>query len=253
MAGPNESGVVMRVAVLAILLAAAAPAAAQPDVPDAATVARIQAELQALNQELSRAAQARDRAALERIFAPEFVWVHGFGYVDDRGEHIAGVLSVDEPRPLPPYVFSAPNQLLIYGGGDVAVLRQPGRPTRLADRVWGSAIYVRRGGRWQIAQIHGTVMQPDRNYVTLAAETLDAFTGRYAAESGRVTAVRREGGELRVQMPGVPVRRLRPVADSRFFDKLGSEYEFQSGADGQVSGLLVRFPGGRESRLQRLD
>jgi hypothetical protein len=251
----TESGeVVMRVVVLAALLVMAAPLGAQPvAAPDAMTVSRVQAELQALNQELSRAAQARDRTALERIFAPESVWVHGFGYVDDRDEHIAGVLSVDDPRPLPPFDFNPPNQLLVYADGDVAVLRQPGRATRLADRVWGSAIYVRRGGRWQIAQIHGTVMQPERNYVALAAETLDRFAGRYAAESGRVTAIRRDGGSLRAQIPGVPVRELRPVSEDRFFDKLGSEYSFERGPDGRATGLQVRFPGGRESRLRRID
>jgi hypothetical protein len=114
--------------------------------------------------------------------------------------------------------------------------------------VWGTALYVRRDGRWQIAQIQGTIMQPERSYVILSEAALDAFAGRYS-NNGRITAVGREGGELRARVPGVPVRRLRPVADNRFFDKLGSEYVFERGPDARVTTLLVRFPGGREARL----
>jgi hypothetical protein len=75
-------------------------------------------ELRKLFVELNEAFQKRDRKALERIYAEEFIWVHSVGYVDDRTTHINDSLTIETRTPLPIPTF---DQLFIYG--DVAISR----------------------------------------------------------------------------------------------------------------------------------
>lgn len=228
----------MRALVFGLLLAAAPAAAAAPG---EAAVAK---ELAALMTELDAAVQRHDRAALERIFAPEFVWVHAFGYVDDRATHIAQELATEKPPGLPGFDFGPPNQLIVTG--DVAILRQPTRPTRNVERLWSSAVYRREGGRWRIVQIQGTVMQPPQTIVTLPAAALDALAGRYRNDNGAINTIRRDGDALLLTTPAFPPRTLRPIAPDRFVNKAGTVWTFGA------QGYTVKFPNGREGKAVRI-
>src|SRR5262245_32405215 len=53
----------------------------------------VRSELRAFHQELNRAATERDRAALERLFADEFLWVHTIGGLVSRADHINGIMT----------------------------------------------------------------------------------------------------------------------------------------------------------------
>jgi hypothetical protein len=228
------------------LALAAALAAAQP----AGEAAPVMAELQALHAELNRARRARDRAALERIYAPEFRWVHGVGYADDRARQIANILEANSDRDLPPIDFSPPTELIV--SGDTAVVRRPDR-TISAMRLYSVEVFVRRDGRWQILHIQGTPLQAERSALALPPAALDAFAGRYRSASGTETVITRVGDLLQARIPEVPIRELRPVAPERFFDRIGTEYVFERGADGRVTGFTFRMVTGREGRAARVE
>ncbi len=236
-------------AAVALSVAFAAPVPAQPD----QSRQQLIADLQALHAELNRARRARDRAALARIYAPEFRWVHGAGYADDRDRQIENILEASSDRDLPPIDFGAPTEVIALG--DVAIVRRPNR-TVTGIRLYSVETFVRRDGRWQILHIQGTPLQPERTYITLAPAALDALAGRYRnvqTGTGTETVIVREGGILRARIPEVPIRELRPVAPERFFDRIGTEYVFERGTDGRATGFVFRLFGGREGRLTRVD
>ena len=243
----------MRAALAAIVVSlflAMAPAAAQPTTE--ADRARVIGELQALHAELNRARRARDRAALERIYAPEFRWVHGSGYADDRERQIRNILEADSDRDLPPIDFSPPTELIPLG--DVVVMRRPDRTASGGLRLYSVETFVRRGGRWQILHIQGTPLQPERQWIALPAEALEAFAGRYRnPASGTETVITHVGDHLEARLPEVPIRELRAVAPNRFFDRIGTEYVFDLGADGRATAFTFRFFGGREGRVERVE
>ncbi len=235
-------------ALLTMLAAAAlaAPAVAQPT-GDAARVAE---ELHVLHAELNRARRARDVAALRRIYAPEFRWVHGVGYADDRDRQIENILEANSDRDLPPIDFSPPTELMVFG--DTAVMRRPNR-TVTGLQLYSVEIFVRRDGRWQILHIQGTPLQPERAWIELPPAALDAFAGRYRNPvGGTETVIRREGALLQARIPELPIRELRPVAENRFFDRIGTEYQFRRDPEGRVTGFIFRMVGGREGRAERV-
>jgi hypothetical protein len=223
-----------------------AVAAAQPD------TAQVRGELTALHAELNRARRARDRAALERIFAPEFRWVHGAGYADDRNRQIEAIFEANSDRDLPPPDFSSPNELIV--SGDTAVLRRPAFTTEGGVRLYSTHIFVRRGGRWQILHMQGTPLLPERQWIVLPGAAMAAVAGRYRFPSGTVTVLTREGEAIRRRTPDNPNRLLRPVQPDLFYDDIGTEYRFLRGADGRVTGFDYRFATGRpQGRAERVD
>lgn len=239
------------------LLTAAAAAAAQPRPAAEPGAARVRAELQALVAEVNAALRRRDRAALERLFAEEYVWAHPSGYVDDRATFLDDELATDSAYQLG-LTFEPPETLYVYGAAaDVAVLRRPlHNPALPVSRgpILSTWTFAKRGGRWRIVQTQGTQLNPPRPGAAVAAALLDAYAGTYG-EAGRATLlVRREGGGLVSRgVPAVnPPRRLVPVSDSVFVDKLGAETTFFRGPDGRVTHVVTRTPAGRELRRTRL-
>jgi hypothetical protein len=218
-------------------------------------VTRVRSELTALHAELNRARRSRDRAALERIYAPEFRWVHGAGYAEDRTQLIDRIFQAGSSEDLPPPDFAHPNELLL--AGDVAVLRRPAFVALGGERLYSTHVFVRRHGRWQMLQLQGTLLLPERQWITLPATALDAFAGRYRYLGGRsggaVTTLTRDGDALERRTPGFPHRRLRPVAADRFYDDIGTEHVFERDAAGRVTGFTQRFVGGREGRAERVE
>ena len=163
------------VILVVVFLGATLDAAAQP--AQDLTVARMHYEIQVLSRSVNEAVLKGDRAALERIFAPEFVFVHAYGYVDDRATQINDLLeSRIGPPPRVP-TFEPPNQLLVYG--DVVVHRRPQATTSDESPAWATVIYAKREGRYQIIQAQGTELQPARQWLTLPTATLDAYAGWY--------------------------------------------------------------------------
>ncbi|MCA1614159.1 MAG: nuclear transport factor 2 family protein, partial [Acidobacteria bacterium] len=122
----------------------------------AGAVERVRAELRELHRALREAVTRRDRAALDSIYADEFFYVHSTGGADTRAEWIAKSLTIESAAAGPPASLEE-FALRVYGDAAVATRRNPavaeGRPNPRA--LWITTVYVRRGGRWRIAQMQG--------------------------------------------------------------------------------------------------
>ena len=136
----------------AVLLSTAA--AAQP----AADTADIRAAARAFD-----AAQVQgDRAALERLLAPDFLFVRGSGRVGNRQDFIAGFTGPGQS--LQPYAVTDP--LLVRAGPDVGIVggearvrgTEKGQP--FANHFRYSDTFVRRGGRWLAIYAQITPLPP---------------------------------------------------------------------------------------------
>jgi len=143
---------------LAIVLSLMTVAAAQAT-NDASRQAKVKEELQQLFADLNQAITKKDRAALERIYADEFQFIHGNGYVVPKTAQIDGIMANDSlsATPVPAPAFDT---FLLYG--DVAVFRNT------AQGLAGTSIYVKKDGRWQVLQVQGTRLAPQRPSSTKA-------------------------------------------------------------------------------------
>ncbi len=210
--------------------------------------AQVKEELRKLFVELNEALQKRDRKALERIYAEEFEYVHGTGYVDDRTTHINDSLTIEVGTPLP-----TPNLDRLYVYSDVAILRGLNK-TRAGSALFGTSIFVKRDGRWQILQVQGTPMLPERKVVEVDTKILDSYVGRYENDAKESLTITREGRSLVValQRPNIPKRTLVSTSDVQFFDKLGSEYIFSKAENGKVTQLDFRL-NNRAARWEKIE
>ncbi len=226
------------------LKAAPAAAAAFQD-----PVERVKLELQQFARDFHAANLSKDRAALDRLLAEEFVWVHAFGYADDKATVIAEALE-DPARPtLRVPDFKPPNQ--IYVSGDLAVTITPNGGTATGSRAWGTSVYIRRDGRWQLLQRQGTEMNPPPSKVPVAPDVLKSYVGRYTAAQRSVDIQLRADGLYSVS-ERFPPRLMMPTGPDQFTTKVGGEIRFERDAEGRP--IRVTFIGrGPPLTYQRQD
>jgi hypothetical protein len=216
--------------------------------------ARVQQEIRTLMDELNAAAARRDRAALDRIFARDFIGIHAQGYVEDRETQLDDILTrlPEGTFRLPPFTFEPPNQLLLYG--NVALHRIRGKTSQGLSTIL-TITYAKTDGQWQIVQTQGNELQPTRQVVTLRHDVLDAYVGRYRWTSGGVIDVITREGDVLAARPSVPFiskRRLQPASDTEFVDVAGGEWTFYRSSDGRVTHLIRRWRGG-EARADKIE
>ena len=145
----------MNRALILFALLASAPAMAQTPDDNAAIAAAAQA--------FDDAQRNGDREALERMLAPDFLFVRGSGRVGDRREFIAGFS--DAAARIEPFAIS--DRLFLRVGPDVAIVGgearmkgvENGKP--LARRYRYSQTLARRDGRWLLVYVQITGL-PDR-------------------------------------------------------------------------------------------
>ena len=140
------------VTLMAVLGTGSAPAQA----PDS------NAEIRAVAQAFDDAQVHGDAAALDRLLAPEFLFVRGSGRVGDRKDFIEGFTNAK----LEPFVIS--DRLFLRVSPDVAVVGgeawvkgiENGKP--FAQHFRYSDTLARRDGRWLVAyaQVTGLPMKP---------------------------------------------------------------------------------------------
>jgi hypothetical protein len=175
----------VRTAIAALaIVAASMPAGAQTPATDT-----IKTELRTFITELNAAMQARDRAALERLYAPEFLYVHALGAPVDRTRQIAEAMAAPPTARLPMPSFDG---LIVIG--DVALLRQP------VEGRFGTAIYTKASGHWQLLQMPGTPIPSTLPKVTVAADVLRSYAGRYQQDNGNSVTIAVEGDSLTMQV-----------------------------------------------------
>jgi hypothetical protein len=213
--------------------------------PREANDTRIKEDLRKLFSDLNEAISKRDRAALERIYADEFLFVHTTGGVVDKTAQINNILANDRPStgPVPTPTFEG---LLVYG--DMVIFRT------LERGISGTNIYSRKGGRWQIVQIQGTRLPPERKPITLDPKVLDAYLGKYEFAPGAYAAVTKEGDALIWKPGGRAKSTLIPLTDTRFYSKENdAEMTFSKDEKGQVTGVVLRLGVCQESKAKKIE
>lgn len=201
-------------------------AAGQPSKTDA-----VKTELRALMTDLTAALAARDRAALERIYADEFLFVHALGPPADKKAQIDGSMtSAGGAIPMPSF-----DNLLVYG--NVAILRQP------VEGRFGTTIYAKKNGRWQIVQLQGTPTPLTRRSASVAEDVLRSYAGRYQQDNGLFVTIGVANGELTLQVDGRQRLTLAADSDTKFILPGGAgTITFAKTADG-VTYQVVRGSG----------
>lgn len=211
----------------------------------------VKEEIKTLHQQLNQARLKHDRAALEKIYAKEFINVHSSGFIDDRETTINEIVTTDSIRQLPMPLL---DNLIVYG--DVAILKSVGGTsagTVNTNRLAGIFIYVKKEGRWQIAHAQGTPLQRERQTVSPDASVLKSYAGKYERNPGEFIIIELDGNFLLLNVAGrgIPKRKLQAVSDANYFDKLGSEYNFSK--DGSNITLTTRLQGGQESKWKKIE
>lgn len=144
----------IRVAVpwaLLLGLAIMSPAPAQTPRPAPNADAAVHAEILNLRETIRAAVAAKDRAALERFYADNFIHMRDSGRVDLKGDRIALLLSgasAIETAPEDEFVVQS------YGSGTAAatgVSRIVDGATDRAARFRWLTVYVRDGADWRVA------------------------------------------------------------------------------------------------------
>lgn len=211
---------------------------------------QVKEELRKLFVELNEAFEKRDRAALERIYADEFVWVHANGFVDDRATHINDAFSIEVRTPLQVPNFDG---LRVYG--DAAINKHILPPAGGRGALYSTSVFARRDGRWQIVHVQGTLMLPERKTVKVDSKILASYVGRYENDAKESLTVTREGDSLllAVRRAGIPKRTLAATSDTQFFDKLGSEINFSKDEAGRVAHFTIRLLNGREAKWKKVE
>src|SRR5689334_4637355 len=116
--------------------------------PADALHAEAQHQLDLLNAALT----AQDREKVEQFFAPEFVFVHSVGGVEERRHYIDGLLQNHSALPVK---VDPKSEIRVYG--DVVIIRNVKRPNVAGAEINFSTQIVRRqGGIWRQVQVQGT-------------------------------------------------------------------------------------------------
>jgi ketosteroid isomerase-like protein len=210
--------------------------------------AGLDAQLMQVHQDLHAAVAKHDQAALERLLADEYVFVHTTGSAETKAESIARLLTTQAGTS-----ETTPPQEQVYQQdyGDVVV-----RTARVAapnNRIWWTYVYVKRGERWQLARQHGTAVPVERPVASVEPAALAAYAGRYQFEGGPVFTVRVEGPNLIGQSSGRGEILLEPEGESRFhLHGGGALYVFEKNDKGEVTAVTVRRANGTGGRATRL-
>jgi ketosteroid isomerase-like protein len=203
---------------------------------------KVFAELKKVYEAVGEAVAKRDRAALEQLYADEFVFIHSTGGMDTKSEWIAKSLTIEpESARLPPP--EGERELHVYG--DVAVMH--GHNALTIDNqpnprsLWMTHIYVKRGGRWRIAQMQGTpIPAPRAAAVVVDQKILDAYVGEYEYPNGDHVLVAREGDTLTSQRTGRPKVTLAPASETQFIiNGTDSQMTFFKDGEGRVTHFTI--------------
>jgi hypothetical protein len=193
----------------------------------------VKSELRLLMSELNQALATKDRAALERIYADDFLFVHALGTAIDKKGQIEAALSSRGGSGLPVPAFE---DLLVFG--DVAIYRRP-EPERFA-----TTIYVKRAGRWQMFQSQGTPLPVTRSNAPVPADVLRGYAGRYEQDNGLFVTIAVEGNALTLQVDGRQKFTLTTDSETKFsLPAGGGQFTFKKNDAGTMTYELIRGNG----------
>jgi ketosteroid isomerase-like protein len=235
-----------------ILSLAAMPAQAAP--PASGADAAVVAQLKQVQDEVRAAVARHDKAALERIYADEFLFVHTTGGVDTKTEHIARSLTADTVNAPDGPAEPVPVQMHASVYGDVALTTVQVK-TNQNRLLWWTYVFVRRDGRWQIARQHGTAVPPEVVKAAVDPGVYAQYVGKYKYDdTGLIVTVSLEDGTLRSQLAGRPPVTLVPQSETTYLAQPGNAaFTFVKNADGAVTHFIVRRPSGEQGRATKIE
>jgi uncharacterized protein (TIGR02246 family) len=122
----------------------------------------VEQRIRALEQQQAQAAIARDRAALERIFAPDFQIVNPAGAVAGKEELLALLLGGTSPYRSAVYqtdVVRVYRDAVVTTGLETVVPNTgPQAGQQVRRRI--THVWKREGGEWRLALRHATIVSP---------------------------------------------------------------------------------------------
>jgi hypothetical protein len=235
---------------LMIVAASLLPTFGQTPSPGKSGEDKIRAELDDVHRQVREAVARRDRTALERLYADEFLLIHTTGGIDTKTERVTKSLTIDPASA--PSSAPAQDQVHLDFYRDVAVRTARARVGENRF-LWWTWVYVKRDGRWQIARQHGSAIPAARPQVKLDPVILDAYVGRYEYASGPPFTVTRRGGTLVAQRAGRAEVELVPESETQFHVPGGGAiYTFHKGEKGEVTHVIVRRADGQDNRANKV-
>lgn len=188
-------------------------------------------EIRQLFVQLRDAAAKHDRAAIERLFADDYVFLHSNGDMETRARRVDDFLATGAPDPATVAVDES--HLTIHG--DVAIMRSP------APAQFNATIFARENGQWRFIHSQGTRLATEPAAIPIDPAALDAFVGRYEFSPGVAGSVLKESGNLWWQT-GTNKARLSPVGPNVFVaDHGATQLTFGKDNKGEVGGVLLRL------------
>lgn len=233
---PSPSWRIALSALLAVALSGIAPLlVAQDRLPTPSTLAA--REVVAVIDSIDAAARRHDRAALERLYAADFLFVHGQRGIVTREEQISGLLTRDGSAGR--MLHLAPDSVRVVGDVTILRLRQQG--------AFSTSFFIRHEGRWQLAQTQTTLLVSAPLAVAIDSAALAAYAGHYTRNDTYVD-VTRTGDTLFIQRAGGVRLPVVPIGPDRFHDRFGATLTFGRDAAGKVDTFRY-LPATGEERL----
>jgi uncharacterized protein DUF4440/uncharacterized protein DUF3471 len=193
----------MLIATIAILTIFAAPP-------------QLEKEIEGFHRELVTALRQGDRAALERMIADGFTFVHATGGLDTKQQYIDNTVSAAKANRVP-NIERLDNQVQSFDGGVVVTVNRSVLHDRSDVLLRTTQVYVKRDDRWQwIAGQSTSLPTRPKALATIAPADRDAYAGRYELSPGRFLTVRADGEVLRANLPGFKEAELIPQSQSEF-------------------------------------
>jgi len=122
----------------------------------------------------------------------------------------------------------------LYVYDNVAVLRVKGA-------IRGTTIYSKKNGQWEVVQVQSTSLPPAPKTVTVDANTLQQYAGKYEQPPGVFTMITLEGDTLKAKGMNRPAVQILPLSETVFQvkDNIGV-FTFYKDANGTVTHYILR-------------
>lgn len=195
-----------------------------------------------------------DSAAVHKDITDDMEWVIGAtGTPLQTPQFLAAISQAQNPPP----EFTI-DSVHARNLGDVATVTYRRRDRRRLGNVstesWTRAleVYVRRDGRWLLAQHSHTWIVQAPTPIALDSTSLAAFVGRYQIGDGVADNVHFENGHLVATLSGLTVGgELMPVSEDAFSpDGMAPLIVFERDASGRIIGYVQGSPDGQVLRAR---
>jgi ketosteroid isomerase-like protein len=197
-----------------------------------------------------------DSATVHRGITDDMEWVVGASGMPLEATQFLSVISHIQ-NPPPQFTIDSVHARDL---GDVATVTYRRVDRRRAGNsemaIWTRAleVYVRRGGRWLLAQHSHTWIVQSPPTIAMDSASLAAFVGHYRIGDGVVDNVHFEGGHLVATLTGQKEGGvLFPVSESAFSpDGVAPLIVFERDAAGRVIGYVQGDPDGSVRRARKV-